>query len=153
MRSLAFWGVCPDTGPAGFSGRTLPGCDCPRPQRHTACRQSVRSSLQQPGPPSNNSTYRQQNADRSQARAVSLTWSEEWQSQDQTPDGDMQSSDQPKQSWDKGFFSPVQQQSGNKKPLKINQDLLLVGIHTNKLYCRPPQQHCHTCIGEVNSHI
>ena len=128
MRSLAFWGVCPDTGPAGFSGRALPGCSCTPSQRHTACKQSVRSSLQQPGPPSNNTnnTYRQQIADRSQARAVSLTWPEEWQSQDQTPDTDTQSSDQPKQSWDKGFFSPVQQQSGKKKPLKINQDLLLV---------------------------
>ena len=127
MRSLAFWGVCSETGPAGFSGRTLPTCDCVRPTRHTACRQSVNSSLQQPPPPSN--TYRQQTAERSQARAASLTWPEDWQGHEHSSDSDAENAQQPKQSWDNGFFSPVLQQSENKKPLKINRDLLLVSKH------------------------
>lgn len=134
MRALAFWGVCPETGPAGFSGRTLSTCDCPRVQRHTACRQSAHSSLQQPGPDSSN-TYRQQTPERSQARAATLTWPEDWQE----PEGsyDPEATQQPNQSWDNGFFSPVQTHTERKKPLKINQDLLLVSLKLLSLRNKP----------------
>ena len=135
MRSLALWSVCPDTGPASFSGRSPLLCVSRPKKRCAICKQSVQSSLQQPGPPSDDN-YRQQQAQRSQPKVASLTWPENWQ--DSELSADSEGTQQPTKSWDNGFFSPAQQ-SSRPKVLKINRDLLLVS--TKLLHCHGRLHH------------
>lgn len=118
MRALAFWGVCPDTGPACFSGRS-PVCTCSS-IRATGHKRSTRSSLQQqPGVPKQPRPQPCQ-SEGPAAAVASLDWDGDWD--ESSPPSASQDQKEP---WDKGFFAPVQQ-SAPKKPLKINRDLLLV---------------------------
>lgn len=123
MRALAVWGVCPDTGPACFSGRTTPACTCAT-SRGAGHKRSARSSVQQPA--SKENRYQQYRPERAPAAVASLDWEGDW---DELAAPAQSSQDQTK-SWDSGFFAPVSQ-TASKKPLKINRDLLLVrNAHT-----------------------
>ncbi|DBA72955.1 hypothetical protein WJX79_002845 [Trebouxia sp. C0005] len=117
MRALAVWGVCPDTGPACFSGRTTPACTCAT-SRGAGHKRSARSSVQQPA--SKENRYQQYRPERAPAAVASLDWEGDW---DELAAPAQSSQDQTK-SWDSGFFAPVSQ-TASKKPLKINRDLLL----------------------------
>jgi hypothetical protein len=118
MRALALWGVCPDTGPACFSGRTIPACTCVT-SRGAGHKRSARSSVQQPA--SNENRYQQYRPETTPAAVASLDWEGDW---DELAAPAQSSQDQNK-TWDSGFFAPVSQ-TASQKPLKINRDLLLV---------------------------
>ena len=130
MRVLAYWGVCPDTGPASFSGRTTPPCACVC-SRAAGHKRSARSSLQQQAPP-NDSRHQPDRKDTAPAAAASFDVEGDWDDWDDsepvTPTG---SSQDKNQAWDKGFFAPVSQ-TAQQKPLKINRDLLLVRVVISK---------------------
>jgi len=131
MRRLAFWGVCPDTGPACFSGRFTPACTCGT-ARAAGHKRSARSSLQQPSS-SNDSRYQTSRSDAAPAAVASLDWEGDWEDFDSAPPTS-KSQDQ-SQPWDKGFFAPVPQ-STQQKPLKINRDLLLVSTYRKSMFCK-----------------
>lgn len=120
MRALAVWGVCPDTGPACFSGRNCPST-CGK-NWQSGHKRPARSSLQQPGP-SKEPRSQPLRSEGPTAAVASLDWEGDWEDfNSSSPPSSRQDQNQP---WDQGFFAPVQQ-SAQEKPLKINRDLLLV---------------------------
>ena len=123
MRALAFWGICPETGPAGFSGRTTPVCACIR-TRASGHKRAAKGNLQPPTP-SNDNRYQPYRSDSAPAAVASLDWEGDWEEYG-TADTSARTSQAQKQTWDNGFFAPVSQSAQNK-PLKINRDLMLVG--------------------------
>ena len=130
MRTLALWGVCPDTGPACFSGRATPGCTC-NTGRATGLKRSARSSLQQPS--TKEARHQPYGSEKTPAAVASLDWEGDWD--DNKVATPAESTTNQKQTWDNGFFAPVTQ-NASQKPLKINRDLLLVSqCHHQATYC------------------
>ena len=135
MRALALWGVCPDTGPACFSGRSAPACSCSSTRPAGQRRLAGSSSSQTPFLPDDRHQRHPSDTARVKAGSVDLDASFDWEGDrpsfdwdgpDDSPSANFrQGPDEQAQTRDKSFFAPVEQPQQNP-PLKINRDLLLV---------------------------
>ena len=135
MRALALWGVCPETGPACFSGRSAPACSCfsARPARQ----RRLSGSISRQTPFLSDDRHQRHPSDTARVRAgsvdldASFDWEGErpsfdWDETDEGPSANTkQGPDEQAKTRDKSFFAPVKQSQQNQ-PLKINRDLLLV---------------------------